>query len=485
MGPAAPARDVPLVLKGVERGKRVVTAADDLAQQIGVRIGMPVTKAQALFNDLVLMDADKDEDRAALERLALWALRLSPVVSADPPDGLVIDTAGADHLHGGESQTVRYVLDRLQETGITAVAALADTWGAAHALARYSRRDITIVPPGETANALLPLPVSTLRLPGTLVETLHTLGFERISDLASQPRAPLQLRFGPELGRRLDQALGRENEPIQSAREIEYIEVRKVFAEPIGAPETLRRYTRKLVEQFCDALEVAGLGARLVDLLFYRVDNHVESVRIGTARPSRDIKQLSRLLIDKIETVDPGFGVEVMTLTATLAEPLEAHQIASALTEDQRPDVISLVDVLANRLGEQAVCRPVPIASDLPERNVRWAGAEVAVTQTWADSWKRPTRLLSPPEPVQVMALLPDHPPVAFTWRGQRRRVAQADGPERVFGEWWKRDPELESVRDYYYVVDETGKRYWLFRDGDGEYDDTGSQGWYIHGLFA
>ncbi|MDC7675194.1 DNA polymerase Y family protein [Asticcacaulis sp. LKC15W] len=462
-----------------------MTAVDDLAQKIGVRPGMAIVKAQALFSDLVLMDADPREDAQALERLALWALRLSPVVAADPPDGLVIDTTGADHLHGGEANMIETVTRRLSETGITAVPTLADTWGAAHALARFGRSVSPITPPGETAQVLLDLPVASLRLSPALVDSLRGLGFERISDLASQPRAPLTLRFGPELGRRLDQAFGREREPIKAAVEAKTIRVERVFAEPIGAPETIRRYALKLIVQLCDALEVAGLGVRTADLLCQRVDNRVESVRIGTARPLRDVKQLTRLLGDKLDTVDPGFGIEVMSLAATLTEPLGARQLHSSLIGPDTPDVGSLVDILANRLGENTIERPCPAASDLPERSVQWISPMSAVKTPWAHDWKRPTRLLPRPEAIEVLALLPDSPPRTFKWRGIRRRVMQADGPERVFGEWWKRDPELESIRDYYYLVDETGKRYWVFRMGDGEFDATGDQSWYMHGLFA
>ena len=100
----------------------------------------------------------------------------------------------------------------------------------------------------------------------------------------------------------------------------------------------------------------------------------------------------------------------------------------------------------------------------------------------WPGHWPRPSRLLARPEPIETIALLPDHPPVSFTWRGVRRRVTRADGPERVFGEWWKRDPELEAVRDYFRVEDDAGERYWVFRAGDGEDPLTGSQRWFLHG---
>jgi len=138
----------------------------------------------------------------------------------------------------------------------------------------------------------------------------------------AKPRAPLALRFGPELCRRLDQAMGSLSEPIDPVRPLDLIEVCRVFAEPIGAAETIARYTGKLTVQLCEALEAKGLGARQLDLLLYRVDNRIEAVRIGTARPVRDVKRLTRLLCDKIETIDPGFGIELMRLAVLLVEPL-------------------------------------------------------------------------------------------------------------------------------------------------------------------
>ena len=150
------------------------------------------------------------------------------------------------------------------------------------------------------------------------------------------------------------------------------------------------------------------------------------------------------------------------------------------------PGVADLVDTLVNRVGEHAVYRVVPVASDVPERSVARIAAIAAETGcTWPGHWPRPARLLPRPEPIETIALLPDHPPVWFTWRGIRRRVKRADGPERVFGEWWDRDAERTAVRDYFRVEDEAGERYWLYRAGDGEDAASGSQRWFLHGVFG
>ncbi|WP_334147152.1 DUF6504 family protein [Hyphomicrobium sp.] len=486
-GDAAPPAEAPLVLIGREGSRRVVVAADVAAQAAGLRLGMPVAKALVLVPDLIIQDADPAADADALERLALWVLqRFAPIAAADLPSGIVIDSTGADHLHGGEAAMLDVLIGRLAVSGVTATGAIADTWGAAHALARYVARPTFVAPRGHGPSVLATLPLEALRLPAEMATDLRVLGFDRIGDLLAQPRAPLTLRFGPELGRRIDQALGHLAEPIEPVRPADLVEVRRAFAEPIGAAETIARYIGKLVIQLCAALEEKGLGARRLDLLCLRVDNRRQAVRVGMAVPVRDVKRLTRLLCDKIETIDPGFGIEVMTLAASIAEPFVRKQTVSALVEETAPDISDLIDTLANRVGDRAIYRVAPMPSDVPERSVCRIPAMTSDSgATWPNHWPRPSRLLPQPELIETVALLPDHPPVSFTWRGIRRRVQRADGPERVFGEWWKRDAELIAVRDYFRVEDDAGERYWIYRAGDGEDAATGSHHWFLHGVFG
>ncbi len=487
LGSSAPPPETPLVLVGRDRRRRVVTAANAAARDLGLQPGMAATQAHALVPGLLTFDADPKEDAAALERLALWALKLyAPVVATDPPDGLMIDASGAAHLHGGESTMLANLVGRLSQAGIAARAALAATHGAAHALARYRARPTLVAGNDATVGSLADLPIAALRLPAELVVALRRLGFDCIGEVAAQPRAPLTLRFGPELGRRLDQAYGRLAEPVTPVLAPDLLQVRRAFAEPIGAPETLARYTGKLVHTLCVILETKGQGVRRLDLLFYRVDNRIEAIRAGTARPVREAKRLTRLLCDRLETIDPGFGVELMTLTAVIVAPLAYRPAATALGEPPEPDISDLVDTLVGRVGTERLHRFVAVESDIPERSVRKVAPLAEPSRDrWPLHWPRPARLLPTPEPIETLALLPDHPPAHFTWRGVRRRVKRADGPERVFGEWWQQDAELALVRDYFQVETEAGERFWLFRDGDGEDAGTGSQRWFLHGVFG
>jgi protein ImuB len=465
-----------------------IAAADLAAQALGLHAGMALAHAQAMVPGLSVADADPAGDADALTRLAAWCLRLSPLTAPDT-DGLWIDATGcthlhageAEHSHAGEAEMLDALLARLAQDGIAATAAIADTPGAAHALARYGSG--RIIPPGKTAAALAPLPVAALRLDADSVTGLRRLGFETIAQLEATPRAPLTRRFGTAVLLRLDQALGRVEEPITPTIPPDTPNARAAFAEPLLTAEAFATVITHLSQRLCTGLERSGRGVRRLDLLFERVDGTVQALRIAAARATRDPHHLGRLLAEQIERIDPGLGVEAMHLVASLAEPLAYTQTA-ALTAAPEPDLATLVDRLTNRLGPNRVWRAAAVESDVPERSVRRVPALTPPTgRGWPD-WPRPTRLLTPPQPVDAVALMPDHPPAAFTWRRHRHRVRRADGPERITGEWWRRTPERVAVRDYWQVEDETGRRFWLYRRGDGVDPATGDLRWFLHGMF-
>ena len=219
----------------------------------------------------------------------------------------------------------------------------------------------------------------------------------RLSRCASVPSRP-----------RLHQATSQIAEPIEPIRPEQLIEVRRAFAEPIGAAETIARYIGKLAAQLCESLERKGLGARRLDLICHRVDSRAQAVRVGTGLRLRDAKRMTRLLCDRVETIDPGFGIESMTLAAILTEPLAPKQVASSLIEEREPDVSGLIDLLANRVGERNLYRIAPVASGVPERAVRHIPALAPETGAeWPGHWPRPSRLLAHPEPIETIALLP------------------------------------------------------------------------------
>ena len=464
-----------------------IAAADMPARTLGLRAGMPLAHAQAMVPGLTVVDATAPEDARALAQLAAWCLRLSPLTAADPPDGVWIDATGCAHLHGGEPAMLRLLVDHLAQQGLTARVAIADTPGAAHAVARFGARGITVVPAGAQSDELALLPIEALRIDAQAADGLRRLGLERIGQLATTPRGPLARRFGAAVLERLDQALGRVQEPIRPVLPPETIVVQRRFVEPIATAEAFVTVILALVQEACRLLEQRGEGVRCLDLVFERVDATVQVVRIGTSRPVRDVRHLARLLDERIETVDPGLGVEAMRLVLPLVEPLSCKQKCYGLAAEDTasPDLSDLVDRLSNRLGPNRVYRLQPTESDVPERSQHAVGTGTPVENaSWVSPWLRPVRLLPHPEPVQALGMLPDHPPRAFTWRRIRHRVTRADGPERIAGEWWRRDPEIAAVRDYWIVENQEGRRFWLFRQGDGVHPSTGALSWFLHGLF-
>jgi protein ImuB len=468
--------DLPLVTVT----SRMVMAVDTTAAALGLRPGMKLAQAQALVPGLKVHDADLPGDAALLRRLAEWCLRYAPLTAVDPPDGLWIDVTGGAHLHGGETRLPHDLVNQLNSQGLAARAAVADTPAVAHAVARFGSGGV--VSPGKYVMATFP--IEALRLPADMLADLRLMGFERIGPLAAAARAPLAKRFGVELAKRLDQAAGVLFEPIVPVAPLALIQARLGFVEPLLTAEAFSTVIASLVPQVCSDLERAGLGARRLDLRFERVDGSVQAIRIGTARPVRDAHHLARMLDERLECVDPGLGVEAMHLIVAMGDTLGFVQTTSSLVAEPPPDLAPLVDRLVNRLGEGEVYRLVPIESDVPERSIRQVPALTQATGGWSVDLPRPVRLLDPPQPIDAMALLPDHPPVAFTWRRVRHRVRHADGPERIAGEWWKRDREWASVRDYFRVEDEDGRRFWLFRRGNGSAVETGDMRWFLHGLF-
>jgi protein ImuB len=454
-------------------------AADARASALGLHAGMAVAHAQALVPDLRIEEARPEADLAALNRMAAWCLRhFSPLAATNPPDGVWMDITGCAHFFGGEPGLLKALRHRLAEAGVAATAAVADTPGAAHAVARFAGVAAAIVPPSGARQALAKLPVAALRLEGDMVQALRTLGLDTVGQLLAAPRAPLAKRFGGQVLRRLDQATGAVAEPIEPAAPPELPRTRQGFPEPIATPEDLARATTLLASRLAEKLAERGLGASRLDLVFQRVDGASQAIRIGTAAATRDPTHLIRLLTPKLETIDPGFGIEAMMLTASLTASLGAKQTLSELCAAAgAPDLAGLIDVLANRLGPARVFRVGPVESDVPERSVRRVAALSPNAGGWPQRLPRPTRLFSPPRPIEAMALLPDHAPASFVWRRHAHRVRRADGPERIFGEWWKADAEMGAVRDYFAVEDEVGQRFWVFRTGDLK--------WFLHGLFG
>jgi protein ImuB len=467
---------------------RRLYAVDAAAAALGLYAGQKATDAMALVPELVTADADPAGDFASLEALVDWCVRFSPAVAVDPPDGLLLDITGVAHLWGGEAELLADLLARLGKAGVPARGAIAGSAGAAWAMARFGTGNL-VVTPGAEAERLALLPVTALRLEPETAAQLIRLGLSTIVEVARLPRDQLARRFGEAMLTRLDQALARADEALVFRRPPSPWFARLAFAEPISAPDDLARVTDDIAAALCRRLEEAGRGAGRFELAFHRLDGQAERRAIGLSLPGRTSHAIARLFAPMLETVDPGFGIEVVTLVAERVEPLPERQGRLEAIGEIAPEdgVAPLIDRLANRLGEDQVWRAEPYPSHIPERAVvRKPPFAAHPGEGWVKDRPRPVRLFRRPEPIEATAPIPDDPPILFRWRGQVRRVRRAEGPERLAEEWWRRPPGETGpahVRDYYRVEDETGARYWIFRAG--LYDAETPAKWWLHGLFG
>lgn len=484
-GNAAP-DDVAVVLATEGQHGPVIHATNRTARVAGITEGTRVVDVKAICPDLRVEYADVAGDRDALNQLMLWTRRWCPWSVTDGSNGLILDTTGADHLLGGEAAMLVEMETRLSLLGLTVRLAVAPTWGAAWALARFGPVR-TICKDDQIVEKLAPLPVAGLRLDSETRLLLHRLGLKTIGVLAEVPRLSLTRRFvrsalhaNPQI--RLDQAMGHLGEPVASPDSRPRIKAQAHLPEPIQDPTA---YLPALCDNLCAQLTYYGFGARRLHLTVYRTDGAVSTLDAAIAAASRDPEHLRNLFNEKLEKLNPGFGFDLITLEAGVVEPVETVQIGLDGKEQTNLQLPLLIDRLVARLGTRAVKRPAPHNSHVPERAQADGTVLTAppVIKTSA-RYDRPLRLLSPPEEVSVVYAVPEGPPAQFIWRRQMYRVARYAGPERIAPEWWKDRPGTR-LRDYFKIEDQTGRRLWLYREGVHEDGRGGDPRWFVQGMFS
>ena len=521
-------------------GLRVV-AANQSARDQSVSAGLRFTDAKARCPNLLSEDVDRAADASALKRLGHWLVRVAPLIAVDGEDGLMLETTGCAHLYGGEAQMVAEISGLLSRDNIPHQTGLASTPGAASALARAAAGAVLVH--GEERGGLSALPVAALRISEDAETLLRRFGLTRIGQLYGIDRRALARRFRSREGAdavllRLDQALGLRHEPLQPLRLPPLYSVRFPCAEPVFTTEAIQFALETMSAELCDELARRGQGARRFSLIAFRSDGVMSETAVTLARPARSPKHILRLFREKIDRIDPGFGIDLLMLEARRAGGMETGAVALSgdLAAHDTDDIAlaALADRISAKLKDGAVFVTQPVESHLPERAGKrrvFSGSIPRPADCVSSVGPRPVRMFQTPERVQVLAEVPDGPPQRFIWRKVTRTVARADGPERISPEWWLHtapppraaSPEgasrrwlapkldrradadliekirtkleaedvaqtvknLPRARDYYRIEDTQGRRYWVFRkglygDGRGNHPE-----WYVHGLFA
>ena len=453
---------------------------------------MALASARAMVRELAVAEADETADAKLLCAIADWCDRFTPFVAIDGVDGLLLDVTGATHLFGGEAAMLKTVRNTIMRQGFTVRTALAGTAAAARALARYV--DGKIAAPGTEAEAVAFLPVAALDLASADTHALRRAGLKTIAQVAGRTRAELTARFGKEMVFKLERALGQSEKPISPRRILPDYMAEHRFAEPVTVQDFIADSILALAQSLCRLMEERGQGARLLEASFFRSDGALRRIVLETARPLREPAIIARLFRERLDAladpIDPGFGFDLIRLGALHAERLVPESIGLEAQSDDDKEVAFLIDRLAARFGSHRVLAFQPQDTHIPEAAGIAVPAQHAPdsklnweARTSAEAPRRPIRMLARPEPIDVMAQIPDGPPLRFRWRRVLHAVARAEGPERIAMEWWKHQMP-QPTRDYFRVEDDAGRRFWLYRDGLYGREHFAPR-WYVHGLFA
>lgn len=486
----------------------VVMAVNGAGLHQGLGVGMTLTNARALAPNVVVRAGDRRGDALGLTRLALWAQRFSPWTRGHAHDGLALDITGCAAVFGGEHGLVASLSQGLTGLGGAHQIGLADTLIQAQALARCAPHwaqqgaNVWSAAPGEAAS-FGALPIDALDLPTDVTSDLHRFGLHTVDRArALDPRALAQ-RFSPTQGRRLlaclDEMFGRAQAPFEPVVRPPQFAARRVFDDPLQTSEGLIANVTHLIDTMSAQLVEAGRGALRMRLRVFRTDAGVCAVRAQACRPSHEAHHWRDVFRERLGVLDCGLGVDALVLEATHTARLthETRRLTRLETASSTTDALArLADRLSARYGGDAVRTARAGGSWLPERaDCEHPLHAMPGLSDWPRALRpahtggpRPARLFETPETAQVTALIPDGPPLQFTWRRRLHRVMRSDGPERIAPEWWRHVGSMPApqARDYYVVETAEGARLWLFREGqyvDG--DDGPGPRWRVHGVFA
>lgn len=475
------------------RGALRLAAVDARAQTLGLAPGLTLADARARHPLLAVFDHDAAADRHWLGRLARRCGRYSPLVAPIAPDAIVLNISGVTHLFGGEAGLMDRIGDDFSRIGMTFRLAAAATAEAARALARYAA-----LPVADERAAIQGLPVAALELVPEALLALQRAGLKRVGDVAVRPAATIAARFGAEAVTALLKLTGEMQHPMAPLPHRAPLLFERRFAEPVTHQAMVAETMAMLLHQAARTLAERGLGGRKFRLMLFRSDGAEHRLDIETGTPTRDPALVLRLFDERIgalaDPLDPGFGYDRLTLGVTATEPLLPTQPGLDGEDRDEQALVELIGRLSTRLGPGRLRRLVPHNSHIPEQAqlalpaiatrppVRWPLAPPGEPPA------RPLFLFDPPQPVDVIAEVPDGPPHRFRWRRKLHEVRLYEGPERIASEWWRRKGGEEEgkgglTRDYFRIEDVRGRRYWIFRHG--LYNEKPDPRWYLHGLFA
>ena len=450
------------------------------------------------------------------ERLAVRAQRLTPRVSLDPPDGLLLEVKGSLHLFGGVAGLSREMAAECSRLRMPGTLAVAPTPLAALALARAGRKAgvsgslLIITDPAQLVGKLSPVPLAMLRWPQDTLGRLARIGVRTIGEALRLPRAGFARRFGTAQLQALDRLVGRASDLRDGFEVRARFRRRRELLYELESHAALLAVLTPLLEELGEFLEARQCGVLALECRLQHRNVAPTCCVLRLAAPLADAKQIGGLLGERLRTVVLPEAVRACELRSgvLVARVLGSGGLWRAGEHgggvgEQAPDLIERLRV---RLGDGAVyglrvvddhraeaaCATSTVQSGLqddPGRNAVNPSMEARGSPSWRSASgqdhlatrsevdnregvdrclreRRPLWLLKVPRLLRERDGLPRR-------RGELRLLGEA---ERIETGWWDGGG---IARDYYTAIDRRGARLWVFREREAPHR------WFLHGVFG
>jgi protein ImuB len=472
-----------------EKSALRIQAMTPAAARRGVRQKMSISAARARVPEIQTELLDPEGEATDLQALTAQLLRISPNLAALPPDSVVAEVSRMQASRGGLEQTLtERVRAQLNALGHEATVVIADDPSTAHAVATWQGRS-QVIPSGEGAHALASLPLAALGLPPAEHRLLLDLGLSTIGAFAALPPAAVSGRLGP-LGIAAH-AMARGCGPTPTLpvwTEDGPLTLVQDLPDPVAELDALLFVLSAQVRDATARLAAAGRGATRLEVQLHLESGARQRIPLRLGAPTRDPARLLRLLRDRLEPLKLAGRAVAVSISLPDAPPFHGQQLdlqdprrtseaLSAITA-RLQDTLGGRSVIAARSvprhRPEAAWRPVPFSTPVPSGAV--AAEEVLLTEHAPDpvaAWQghpapqaadRPPILLCPAQAVDIA------PPLrAVRVDGRWLDVVEAEGPERLSGEWWSRPLD----RSYWRATLGDGRVAWLYQE-DGR--------WALHG---
>jgi len=259
----------PVIVGGLPAQRGVVASASYAARAFGVHSAMPMVRALALCPEAIVVRPRHGVYGGYSLRVMDILRRVTPLVEQMSIDEAYLDVTDQTSPWETAVELARQLQQQVQvEVRLSASLGVATNKLVAKVASdRDKPGGLTVVPPGQEAAFLAPLPVRVLQGVGPVTaHKLGEMGLTSVGQLAQVPEQDLILRFGQWGASLARLAQGIDDRPVVTEHEVKSVSQEHTFPRDLADPEALQRQLRTLSQGVARDLKQAGLAAGTIAL---------------------------------------------------------------------------------------------------------------------------------------------------------------------------------------------------------------------------